>query len=101
MPWGRDFTNLRPSNRFPERLMNEHKTKMQQAVDAGYEQGRALRKAGTSEAAFEAAQDAQNPYPEPPLRTAWAAGCLAAFNCRLKPPVVPDPLSPGGQFVVQ
>src|SRR5580692_8802620 len=96
-----DFTNLRSHDWSPERLMNEHKTRMQEAVDAGYEQGRALRKAGTSEAAFDAALEAQNPYPEPSLRTAWAAGCLAAFNCRLKPPVVPDPLSPGGQFVVQ
>jgi len=81
--------------------MSEHKTRMQQAVDTGYEQGRALRKAGLSAPEFETALEAQNPYPEPPLRTAWAAGCLAAFNCRLKPPAVPDPLSPGGQFVVQ
>jgi len=81
--------------------MNEHKTQMQQAVDAGYEQGRAWRKAGMAATEFDAALEAQNPNPEPPLRTAWAAGCLAAFNCRLKPPMVPDPLSPGGQFVVQ
>jgi hypothetical protein len=81
--------------------MNEHKTQMQQAVDTGYEHGRALRKGGLPAPEFDAALEAQNPYPEPPLRTAWAAGCLAAFNCRLKPPAVPDPLSPGGQFVVR
>lgn len=81
--------------------MDEHKTQMQQAVDDGYQAGRALRKGGTTESAFDAAMDAQNPYPSAPLRTAWAAGCMAAFNCRLKPPAVPDPLSPGGQFIVK
>jgi len=81
--------------------MNEHITKMQQAVDAGYEHGRTLRKTGMSEAQLDAAMETQNPHPEPPLRTAWAAGCLAAFNCRLKPPAIPDPLSPGGQFIVR
>jgi hypothetical protein len=81
--------------------MTEHKTQMQQAVDAGYQHGRGLRKAGTSEGDFDRAIEADNPYPEPPLRTAWSAGCLAAFNCRLKPPAVPDPLSPGGQFIVK
>jgi hypothetical protein len=81
--------------------MNEHKTQMQQAVDAGYEHGRALRKTGMSGAAFDDALEADNPYPATPLRTAWSAGCLAAFNCRLKPPAIPDPLSPGGQFIVK
>jgi len=81
--------------------MDEHKTKMQQAVDDGYQAGRALRKGGTTEADFDAAMEAQNPHAQAPLRTAWAAGCMAAFNCRLKPPMVPDPLSPGGQFIVK
>ncbi len=81
--------------------MDEHKTKMQQAVDDGYQAGRALRKGGTTEGDFDAAMETQNPYPQAPLRTAWATGCLAAFNCRLKPPMVPDPLSPGGQFIVK
>ena len=81
--------------------MSEHGSRMQQAVDAGYERGRALRKAGMSEAQFDAALEVQNPHPEPPLRTAWSAGCMAAFNCRLKPPAIPDPLSPGGQFIVK
>ena len=80
--------------------MSEHTSRMQEAVDAGYERGRALRKAGMGEAQFDAALEVQNPYPEPPLRTAWSAGCLAAFNCRLKPPAIPDPMSPGGQFIV-
>jgi hypothetical protein len=81
--------------------MIEHTSKMQQAVDAGYEHGRALRKAGMGEAQFDAALEVQNPHPEAPLRTAWSAGCLAAFNCRLKPHAVADPLSPGGQFIVK
>ena len=54
-----------------------------------------------NEAEFDAALEARNPHPEAPLRTAWAAGCLAAFSCRLKPPAIPDPLSPGGQFIVK
>ena len=81
--------------------MDEHKTKMQQAVDDGYQAGRALRKGGTTEADLDTIMEQQNPYPHAPLRTAWAAGCLASFNCRLKPPMVPDPLSPGGQFIVK
>jgi hypothetical protein len=81
--------------------MDEHRTRMQQAVDAGYERGRGLRKAGMGAADFDAVLETQNPYPEPPLKTAWAAGCAAAFNCRLKPHAIPDPLSPGGQFLVK
>lgn len=79
--------------------MGDHHKQMQAAVDAGYEHGRALRKCGVTE--VEAAVEAENPYPEAPLRTAWAAGCLAALDCRLKPPVIPDPLSPGGEFIVR
>jgi hypothetical protein len=81
--------------------MEEHKTRMQQAVEAGYQHGRALRKAGLAEPEFAAAIESENPYPEAPLRTAWAAGCTAALHCKLKPPTIPDPLSPGGQFLVR
>ena len=81
--------------------MKEHTNRMQEAVDAGYQSGRDWRKSGMNEAEFDAALEARNPHPEAPLRTAWAAGCLAAFSCRLKPPAIPDPLSPGGQFIVK